>query len=133
MLVKTLIAAGVALATSQAYALQSLDYGWEDGVGTILGSFGNLADATNVSGSQSGSDGASSYSVSGARSGSRFLHVAEAPLGGTPQAYLAFVTGLQAGDLVSASFWGYDSSAGCKNTVKLAWNGNTLEPTSKRN
>ncbi|WP_246116299.1 PEP-CTERM sorting domain-containing protein [Denitromonas halophila] len=119
MLVKTLIAAGVALATSQAYALQSLDYGWEDGVGTILGSFGNLADATNVSGSQSGSDGASSYSVSGARSGSRFLHVAEAPLGGTPQAYLAFVTGLQAGDLVSASFWGYDNSAGTNPSLRI--------------
>jgi len=107
---RSLIATAILLAASQAHAIQTVEYGWEDGVGTVLGSFGNLVDATNVSGEQLGSSGTGTYSVAGAHSGIRFLHVAEAPHSGTPQVYLAFVTGLQAGDEVTASFWGYDDS-----------------------
>ncbi|MCZ4305320.1 PEP-CTERM sorting domain-containing protein [Zoogloeaceae bacterium G21618-S1] len=119
MLVKTLITTAVALAASQAHAIQTVDYGWEDGVGTILGSYGNVADASNVSGAQSGSDGAGPYNVSGAHSGTQFLHIAETPLSGTPQAYLAFVTGLSSGDVVSARFWGYDTSAGNNPSLRI--------------
>ncbi len=107
----SIIAALVLLGSAQAHALQSVHYGWEDGVGTLLGSYGNLADATNVSGAQTGSNGTGNYVVAGAHSGSRFLHVAETPLGGTPQAYIAFVTGLQDGDEISASFWGFDDTS----------------------
>ncbi|TVO69356.1 PEP-CTERM sorting domain-containing protein [Denitromonas ohlonensis] len=119
MIVKTLMATAVALAASHAHALQTVDYGWEDGVGTILGSFGNLVDASNVGGPQTGSDGTESYGVGGAHSGTQFLHVAEAPHSGTPQAYLAFVTGLQAGDMISASFWGFDTSAGTNPSLRI--------------
>jgi len=116
---RSLIATAIVLATPQAHALQTVDYGWEDGVGTVLGSFGNLVDATNVSGGQIGSSGTGTYDVPGAHSGSRFLHVAEAPHSGTPQAYLAFVTGLQAGDEITASFWGYDDTASGSPSLRI--------------
>ena len=111
---RILLATAALLAATQAQALQTLEYGWEDGTGTILGSYGNLVDATNVSGAQSGST-----TVAGAHDGDAFLHVAEAPHDGTPQAYLAFVTGLSAGDVVSASFWGYDDTPGASPSLRI--------------
>jgi hypothetical protein len=119
MMKTSLIAALILLGSSQAHALQTMDYGWEDGVGTILGSFGNLAEANNVSGAQTGSNGTASYGVPGAHSGNNFLHVAEAPHSGTPQAYIAYITGLQAGDMVTASFWGYDDTASASPSLRI--------------
>lgn len=66
-------------------------YGWEDG-GTILGSYGNLGYAENVADPMGGSG--------------NVLELHEDPLGGTPQAYVAWITGLTDGDIVDVSFMG---------------------------
>ena len=90
-------------------------YGWEDGTGTILGSYGALVDPENVTGAQGGHSGAPyphvppyDFTVPGAHSGERYLKVVEQPHVSTPQAFLAWITGLEDGDTVSGSFWGYD-------------------------
>lgn len=119
MLNRSFIAALLALSAAHAHAIQTVEYGWEDGRGTILGGFGNLVDASNVTGVQTGSTGSGSYGVPGAHSGDRFLHVAEAPHSGTPQAYLAMVGGLVSGDVVTASFFGYDLSAGGSPSLRI--------------
>ena len=95
-------------------------YSWEDG-GTILGSFGNLVDPTNVSGAQSGSDGSETgtYGPSGPNSGTYYLHVAEEPHDGTPQAFIAWITGLSEGDVVDADFYGYDSTPGASPSFRI--------------
>jgi len=88
-------------------------YSWEDG-GTILGYYGNLVGAANVSGPQTGSQGSTlpDYTCPGAFHGSSYLHVAEDPHSSTPQAYLGWVTGLNPGDVVTAGFYGYDMTPG---------------------
>jgi len=70
--------------------------GWEDwplGSSGVLGTFGDnlvttVTDELALSGSQS-------------------LKLVEDPLSGTPQAYLAWVTGVSEGDTITASVWGY--------------------------
>lgn len=116
---RTLITALFALSATTAHAIQTVDYGWEDGSGTILGSFGTLVDAANVSGPQTGGSGTGSYGVTGAHNGDRFLHIAEAPHSGTPQAYLAMVGGLGNGDVVEASFFGFDVSASASPSMRI--------------
>jgi hypothetical protein len=102
------VVAVAALLAAPAYGQQVQCYSWEDG-GTILGSTGNLVDPTNVTGPQTGQNGAvGTYDCPGAYDGDRYLHVAEEPHSGTPQAYIAWITGLVAGDQVTASFYGYD-------------------------
>jgi hypothetical protein len=87
-------------------------YSWEDG-GTVLGS--SLAvNITNVTGPQTGLCGdcaGGSYSCPGAYDGAYYLHAAESPHSGTPQLWVAWVTGLNTGDVVTASFYGYDITA----------------------
>ena len=80
------------------------DYGWEDG-GTILGSYGNLCCEANQGGT--------------VRTGAAALEVTESPLGGTPQAYVARVCGLTDGDVVTASFWGWDDTPGASPSLRI--------------
>ncbi|MBD3367722.1 MAG: hypothetical protein GF405_06065 [Candidatus Eisenbacteria bacterium] len=101
------IALAVLFIAPAAFAQQTLCYGWEDG-GTILGSYGNLVDPTNVSGPQAGEYAGTSFTCPGPNSGTYYLHVAEDPHDGTPQAYVAWITGLTDGDVIDASFYGYD-------------------------
>lgn len=99
----------LALIAVPAYALTTECYSWEDG-GTVLGMY-LAVDDTNVSGVQTGlcgNSGTGSYTCPGAYDGQYYLHVAEDPHNGTPQAWIAWVSGLQTGDVVSASFYGYD-------------------------
>jgi len=102
------------LLVASAGAVQTKTYDWEDGIGTIMGSYGNLTDPLNVTGSQSGSQGSvvGAYTCSGAYSGDRYLHVAEDPHYSTPQAYIAYIEDLVSGDAVTASFYAYDITAG---------------------
>jgi hypothetical protein len=105
-----LIAAAMCLVATVAAADYTVSYSWEDGVSTILGSYGNLVDPTNVTGMQVGQNGmpGTSYSCPGAYDGSYYLHVGEETHYSTPQAYLACITGCLEGDMITASFWGYD-------------------------
>jgi len=98
----------------------TINYGWEDGVGTILGSFGNVADPTNVTGQQIGKAGGEpDYICPGANSGDRYLHVAEDPHYSTPQAFVAFVQYLTDGDAIDASFFGYDLTPGASPSLRI--------------
>jgi hypothetical protein len=95
-------------------------YGWEDGVGTILGSFGALVDDTNVTGPQDGLGGGTpDFTCPGPNSGDRYLHVAEAPHTSTPQAYLAYIENLSEGDVVTASFFGYDITPDASPSLRI--------------
>ena len=75
-------------------------YSWEDG-GTILGSYGNLANEANVG----ETDGITPYD------GDYMLTVSESPNDGTPQAFIAWVTDISEGDQITACFYGYDNTA----------------------
>ena len=81
-------------------------YGWEDGVDTILGSYNDI-DAFNVG------------SPDPVHSGSRSLKLVDQTVSGTPQAYMAWITGLVEGDTVEAGFWRYDTTAGSAPSVRI--------------
>ena len=90
-------------------------YSWEDG-GTILGSYGNLANVANV-GSTNGID---------PHDGNYMLTVSEDPIDGTPQAFIAWVTDISAGDQITACFYGYDTTAGASPSMRVwgSWSAN---------
>lgn len=91
-----------------------VDYGWEDG-GTVLGTFGNVVGIQNVTaGSDPGTNNETpSYDpwlAVAPNSGTRMLELSESPHSSTPQAYLGYIENLNEGDVVTASFWGWDST-----------------------
>jgi hypothetical protein len=121
----------VAIAALAVFALPAAAqiqccYSWEDG-GTVLGTYGaNAVDCTNVTGLQVGVQGtAGGVTVAGAYDGDYYLHVAEDPHSGTPQYFLAWVTGLTDGDQVTASFFGYDNTLGGSPSLRI-WGSYTL-------
>mgnify|MGYP001224548415 CR=1 FL=1 len=93
------------------FAETNSSYSWEDG-GTILGSYGNVSNPQNVG-------------ITGSVSpyeGSAMLSVSESPLDGTPQAYVSFIENLTEGDVVTASFWGWDETPGSSPSLRI-WGG----------
>jgi hypothetical protein len=104
----SLVAAAVVALFALPVAAQGTQAcGWEDGTSTILGFFGNLVNPTNV--------GAPEPVHTGARS----LRVTESPEGGTPQAFVAFIEGLTDGDMISASFWGWDDTPSASPSLRI--------------
>jgi len=103
-----------------AVAQQTVCYSWEDG-GLLMGYYGNIVDIVNVSGPQTGSQGSTlpDYTCPGAYDGEYYLHVAEDPHYSTPQAYIAWVTNLLDGDLVTVSFYGYDITPGASPSWRI--------------
>lgn len=123
-----LLLSALALIATPAYALTEC-YSWENG-GTWLGTSASppAVDQTNVTGVQNGlcgNSGTGSYSCPGAYDGEYYLHVAEAPHTGTPQVWIAWVSGLQTGDVVTASFYGYDITADPASPSLRIWGGFT--------
>jgi hypothetical protein len=120
---KKLLLIGFALcfAASAAYADYTVSYSWEDAIGTSLGTYGNVAYEYNVTGAVVGQACTLStpYVCPGAYDGVRYLQVAESPHSGTPQVYLACITGLAAGDSVTASFYGYDPTPGGSPSLRI--------------
>ena len=90
-------------------------YSWEDG-GTILGSYGNLANVENVG----ETDGISPYD------GDYMLTVSESPIDGTPQAFIAWITDISEGDQITACFYGYDTTTGSAPSMRVwgSWTAN---------
>ena len=86
------------LVASGAFAL-TVNYGWEDG-GVVLGTFGTVL-ASNVAAPDPVYGGNHSLKLVDNYSGSA-----------TPQAYVAWIQGLQDGDQVTASIWVYDTTSG---------------------
>ena len=74
----------ISLLTSLVFTQQRSSYSWEDGTGTILGFSGNVSNPDNVE----TTSGISPYN------GDRMLTVSESPIGGTPEAYVAFIENL---------------------------------------
>ena len=97
------------LAAVPAAAQFTCSYSWEDG-GTIISSYGNVVNPTNVTGPQMGQAGdQGTWNCPGAYSGDNYLHVAESPHSSTPQVYIAWIQDLVAGDVVAADCWFFDS------------------------
>ena len=115
LLIFTLLVS-VALVTSTAKAVQVVTYGWEDG-GTILGEYqpGEIIES-NV--------GLPDPVFSGDRSlkliDNKFPDT-------TPQAYVAWITGLTDGEQVIADFWGYDTTPGTGPSCRI-WGHYTSDP-----
>ena len=103
------------LMSSAVLADASGSYSWEDGVATIIGSFGNIGTAENVS--------------DNANTGSQALYIAESPLSGTPQAYVAWVQGLTDGDVIDGSFFAFDEG-GVRVRIWGHYTTGTDDPTS---
>ncbi|TVQ51602.1 MAG: hypothetical protein EA377_12125 [Phycisphaerales bacterium] len=78
-------------------------YGWEDGVGTIFGSAGSIFDSANV---------AAEAGIT-PNSGVRMLRVTESPhTSGGQDVFIAYIENLEDGDVIRASFFGYDDVPG---------------------
>jgi len=86
----------LAVCATGAMAQQTASYGWEDGVGTHLGTYGNVGITENVN----------DFSHTGNNS----LYMTEDPIGSTPQVFLAWVHGVQTGDEVTVSWYSYDDT-----------------------
>ena len=87
---------------------ETISYGWEAGSGdAILGSYGNV--------------GSAEFSTEQAHSGDYSLKVTEDPIGSTPQAYLAWVTGLEEGDEVTAGVWIQSQNGPDSNPAGRIW------------
>ena len=117
----------LALLPVPAHAQVTSYYSWGEGgphPPTILGLYGNLCCESNVTGPQLGSQGSTlpDYECPGAYHGERYLHVAEDPHSSTPQAYVARVTGLNDGDVVTAGFCAYDVTPGAAPSQRI-WGG----------
>jgi len=94
-------------------ANQTSTYGWEDGVETVWGFYGN-ANFEN--------------STEQAHSGTHSLKYWEDPVGGTPQGYIWWVTGLTDGDQITASFWVYDINDSLSYPKGRIWAHYTSDP-----
>jgi hypothetical protein len=87
----TLLVTGILAMFSIALADVTATCGWE-GSATILGSFGGVT---------------ATIATDPVYAGSQSLRL-EREGSSTPQAYIAWITGLSNGDVVTASFWRYD-------------------------
>lgn len=106
----------ICLFASITFGQQRSSYSWEDGTGTILGSYGNLVNPANVS----TTSGVSPYD------GSRMLTVSESPIDGTPQAFIAWVTDLSSNQDITACFYGYDNTPDSAPSLRVwgSWSAN---------
>ena len=102
MLVSAAVAATVATSATADITASS---GWEDTSSpAILGSYGNLFDW--------------GYETADPYAGNSSLFMVEDPVSGTPQGYVAWITGLSEGDTVTATMWMKGSSNGVDNDGK---------------
>ena len=111
-----MIVVGLCLTAGLAQA-GTFTYGWEDG-GTVLGFYGTNADETDIM----------FVTAVGApdpvHAGAGSLKIEDNMLSGTPQAFVAYVWGLELNDTVSASFWRYDVTPGAAPSCRIwgHWN-----------
>ncbi len=96
-----------------AFADITETYGWE-GSQTILGNYGDIIctiDTDPVHG------------------GTQSLKLVDDAESGTPQAYVGWVVGLSDGDVVTASFWRYDTTPSASPSCRI-WGGWNDDPTN---
>lgn len=106
---KIFFAVLVLTAANLAFAQQTETYGWE-GSDTLLGMYPD--DCVNAT-----------LATDPVHGGSQSLQL-ERLSDGTPQAFVAWVTGLSDGDEVTASFWRYDVTPGAAPSCRIwaHWN-----------
>ena len=126
---KTQLSAAMAILCLAAHtaiaATTTVNFGWEDGTSTDLGSFNTSTGGVSSANVASGSD--LDYGPSGAPfatpvaydvtpfAGDRMLQITESPLGetsGGPRVFLGYVENLSDGDTVEFSVRGFDPSDG---------------------
>ncbi|MCD4830089.1 MAG: lamin tail domain-containing protein [Candidatus Cloacimonetes bacterium] len=109
---KLILLLGFMVVVMSVFAVQTDTYGWEDG-GTVLGTYGNVGSAEN--------------STEQANSGTSSLKLTEDPIGGTPQAWVWWVTGIADGDIIDASFYCYDVTPSASPSGRI-WGHYTSDP-----
>lgn len=95
-----------------ALAFQTETAGWE-GSDTILGNYGDIIASIETS--------------TPVYSGSQSLKLVDDAASGTPQAFIGWVTGLDVGDTVAASFWRYDDTPSAAPSCRI-WGHWTDDP-----
>lgn len=87
--------------------------GWE-GTDTILGSSGDII---------------ATIATDPVYAGSQSLKLEDDMVSGTPQAFVAWITGLSDGDIVSGSFWRYDVTPGSAPSCRIwgHWNDDPVD------
>jgi hypothetical protein len=95
----------LAVCATGAWAQQTETFGWEDGVSTALGTFGNVGELVNVN--------------DFAYTGNHSLYMTENPIDGTPQVFVAWIVGLLDGDEVTVSYWTYDDTPGASPSSRI--------------
>jgi len=105
------IACVLVLCAGVVSAQQTETCGWEDAGTTIIGNYGDII-ATNVG------------APDPVHTGSRSLKLEDNAASGTPQAFVAWITGLSDGDVVDATFWRYDTTPGTSPSCRIwaHWN-----------
>jgi hypothetical protein len=110
--------AAIALATAASAATFTNYESWEGDnpdVGSGPGILGNFGDITP------------SIDTDLAFDGDQSLKLVDAADSGTPQAYVAWIEGLEDGDTVTASFWAYDTTPGASPSGRI-WGHYTSNP-----
>lgn len=95
-----------------AMATMTATYGWEDGTSTVLGKYGEM-DTYNVTAPDPVHGGAYSLKLVDQSTGDT------TPLPGTPECFVAWVSGLTAGDTVTASIWRYDTTGSAAPSCRI--------------
>jgi len=105
---KTVLVVLIFAASQTVLADITENYGWE-GTETILGNYGDII---------------ATIDSDPVHSGSQSLRLEDAAASGTPQAFVAWVTGLNNGDVVTGSFWRYDTTPGTSPSCRIwaHWN-----------
>jgi hypothetical protein len=104
----TIAVLAVVLLAAPALAQQTRCAGWEEaGATTILGSYGNVGNDRIVTAPEP------------VYAGTYACSVQETPVGGTPQAYVAYIEFLTDGDVIDASFYTYDDTAGASPSTRI--------------
>ena len=86
-----------------ATADYTVDYGWE-GTATIMGQYGDIL---------------ASISTVHVHDSAQSLYLVDDAASGTPQAFVALITGLQAGDSIYGEFWRYDITPGASPSCRI--------------
>ena len=115
---KLLLLALVALFATSAMA-DTMSFGWETGTPDLLGLYGSGEPPIIAT-----------VATTPVYSGMYSLQLEDNSPSGTPQAYIAWVTGLSDGDEVTAGFWRFDDTPGASPSVRIWGNWNDTEDVS---
>ncbi|QQE13216.1 PEP-CTERM sorting domain-containing protein [Planctomycetota bacterium] len=104
------VAATLSVAATSSAAITAT-YGWENNAPGYFDTYGKIKVVGAKTGEFTGTDGTNPLTVTQASEGESYLHLQESPIGGTPNATVAYVTNLNANDNISVSVDGIDFSS----------------------